>query len=216
MVAATRICSVVVGSVLTAATMAYADPIVLRPASMQTIFDEIDGQGRRFFGVTNQFQLVGRISTFDGIFEARALYEFGGLQTLRFALPRTPVVLQINRTSAGIFPDQQLRQFDIFGYIGDGVVNLSDFENGLFLARFNSLPLAGHDIQLDVTGFVGGLRLANVDVAGFSVRRVGAPGFMQLSDPRLAATPEPASLTLLALGGSAILVRRRFARSPQG
>ncbi len=205
MVAAASTCGLVVGFVLAAAITADADPVVLRPASFVEIVDPAPIDGLNLRGEIAQNVALGPGA------ETRVFYEFE-LQGLRSAHP--PVVLHVHRTRPGfsscadLSPCPDLTHFDIFGYAGNGAADLSDYNRGLFLARFDTLP--GHSFNLDVTGFVVGLRGANVDFAGFAVHPASR-GAMELSDARLAATPEPGSLSLLTVGGLALKVRRRIA-----
>jgi|1185.fasta_scaffold11417_3 hypothetical protein len=211
MTAAARTCSVVVGFVLAAATAAHADSIVITPASSLEIVDfaPIDGQDLQEASPIAQFVSFGPGA------EARLFYEFelGGLSA---APPRRPVVLQAHRTKfpfsscSDLTPCPDLTRFDIFGYAGTGAIGLDVYNAGVFLARVNDVA-PGQNFNVDVSGFIAGLTVANVDFAGFAIRPA-AQGAMELSDARLAVTPEPGSLTLLTVGGLAGLARRRIAR----
>jgi hypothetical protein len=202
----------VVGFLLVvAAATAYADPIiVIPPVSHIEVVDFAPLDGMDLSSATSEFVALGPGG------ETRVIYSFP-LAPLSAASPKTPIVFAATRTGfnfsscADLTPCPDLTRFDIYGFASDGTVGIGNYNSGLFLKRFFALPAPGKSITLDVTGFVTGLRAANVDFAGFAVR-AASNGAMQLADARLAATPEPGSLTLLALGGVAGLARRRFAR----
>ena len=73
--------------------------------------------------------------------------------------PRFPVL-------PGHFP----RTYDFFGYVGDGLLSLSDFDDGILVTSevtYNNEP----SITVDVTNFIQNLIGASTNFAGFNVRQ---------------------------------------------
>jgi hypothetical protein len=195
---------------LAPAATVSADPIiVIPPVSHIEVVDFAPIDGLDLSSATSEFVAFGPGG------ETRVIYSFP-LAPLSAASPKTPVMFAATRTGfdfsscADLTPCPDLNRFDIYGFAADSTVGIDNYSSGLFLKRFFAIPAPGKSITLDVTGFVTGLRAAHVDFAGFAVR-AASNGAMQLADARLAATPEPGSLTLLALGGLAGVARRRLA-----
>jgi hypothetical protein len=62
-------------------------------------------------------------------------------------------------------------QLSVYGYAGDGVESIPDFEAGEFLASADtSNPFEGQIVRFDVTEFVGELLRANERYAGLALR----------------------------------------------
>ena len=129
-----------------------------------------------------RFPSVGKIRNT----ERRAFYEFN-LGNLSLA-PNTVISSAIFQASipsaeALSFPELFL-YLDIFGYVGNGKPDISDFGAGVWLDRENTLipfpdVIPKDIVDFDVTGFVN-KRVSNGDpFAGFSFR-VFNPGFVEL------------------------------------
>ena len=200
----------VAATALLTASAVCADPIVLRPAASIEFVDfaPVDGLGLESFVSEN-------IALGPGA-ESRVFYEFA-LDPLRDA-PR-PVVFSVVRRleefseCALLAPCPDLTRLDVFGYEGTGAITAAAYNAGTRIASISALPGRGHTLQVDVTDFVSGLLAGNAGFAGFALR-AGSIGALGTSDARLSATPEPASLTLLALGsvGAFGRMRRRLRR----
>lgn len=102
--------------------------------------------------------------------EDRGFSEFN-LTTLVGTPVKAELVYTITTTAGGAAP----LGFDLYGYVGDGVVSYStanvDFNAGTYLTSFTitSQP-AGSEIHLDVLSFVFGQWLAGEDFVGFNLR----------------------------------------------
>jgi hypothetical protein len=114
----------------------------------------------------------------------------------------------------------------IFGYVGNGAADASDFEAGVFLSSvdvssFPPLPSVNTYISFDVTPFVR-QRVSNGDsFAGFGIRALnrGAASLSDTTPPRLiieteVAEPVPEPTTILgsitAIGVAGLLKRKKF------
>ncbi len=126
------------------------------------------------------------------------------------------------RTGYGVVNDTQPGTLGIFGYVGNGGYDLSDFEAGVILSSIDiSSSSPGDILNFDVTPFVN-QRVNNGDAfAGFSIRAlnlgsvaIGSPG----KHPRLIVeiadvaepVPEPTTIfgSALALGVGGWLKRK--------
>ena len=118
-----------------------------------------------------------------------------------------------------VFPRTNPGRLGIFGYAGNGVRDLSDFEEGRFLASVDiSSSSSGDTLNFDVTSFVQQMSGPRFSISGFSIRALN-PGAISLSpnssgfEPRLivetvdVAEPVPEPTTIfgsalaLSLGG---------------
>jgi hypothetical protein len=107
---------------------------------------------------------------------------------------------------ASLAPCPDLARLDVFGYAGSGTIALADYGAGALLASITSIPGRGRTISVNVTDFVDGLLADDGGFAGF-ILRPGSRGALGVSNARLAATPEPGSLTLVMIGGVAATAR---------
>ncbi|MEG4281388.1 PEP-CTERM sorting domain-containing protein [Microcoleus sp. MON1_C1] len=111
----------------------------------------------------------------------------------------------------------------IFGYVGNGAANASDFEAGVFLSSvdvssFPPLLSVNTSISFDVTPFVK-QRASNGDsFAGFGIRalNLGAASIYGPSPPRLIVetteVPEPTTIlgSITAIGVAGLLKGKKF------
>jgi len=115
----------------------------------------------------------------------------------------------------------------IFGYVGNGAADASDFEAGVFLSSvdvssFPPLLSVNTSISFDVTPFVK-QRASNGDsFAGFGIRalNIGAASIYGPSPPRLIVeanqipepVPEPTTIlgSITAIGVAGLLKRKKF------
>ena len=103
------------------------------------------------------------------------------------------------------------------GYVGNGVADLSDFEagNDNILGRMDLIdPYIGQQLTWDITDYVRELVDAGETWLGLTVKAEEFGGIMLFegpSSPMLTintTVPEPATLSVLALAGLALLRRR--------
>jgi len=114
---------------------------------------------------------------------------------------------------AGITPDSVAT----YGYPGNGVMDLSDFEHGYFLSRveLGENPYIGQQLTFDITEFVQQLVSEGRTWVGLNVRAEQLGGIMLFEGPQspmltiqTAPVPEPTTLALAA-AGVLLIVRRR-------
>jgi hypothetical protein len=102
--------------------------------------------------------------------EIRAFYEFyiGSLSLATNTVIRQAIVeTRINSSNTTNFPNF----LSIFGYVGNGIPDISDFEAGVFLDSVDISSSSTDDIlRFDVTPFVNQLVSNNDDFAGFGIR----------------------------------------------
>jgi hypothetical protein len=115
----------------------------------------------------------------------------------------------------------------IFGYVGNGAADLSDFEAGVFLSSVDiSSSSPGDPVSFDVTPFVNQRVINGDSFAGFSIRALNLGGLVlggrnfPGSSARLivetteVAEPVPEPTTILgsitALGVAGLLKRKKF------
>ncbi len=102
--------------------------------------------------------------------EIRAFYEFniGNLSVGTNTIIRQAIVeTRINSSNTTNFPNF----LSIFGYVGNGIADISDFEAGVFLNSVDILSSSANDIlRFDVTPFVNQLVSNNDNFAGFGIR----------------------------------------------
>jgi hypothetical protein len=203
-----RVSCAAAAAVLLIVTTARGDPVILRPAASIEIVDPapIDGLDVRL-------EISENVALGPGA-ETRVFYEFA-LPALRSS--RTPVVFSVFRRldefseCASLAPCPDLTRLNLFGYAGTGAITAADYNAGTLLASVSPLAGRGHTIRVDVTDFVGGLLATDAGFAGF-VLRPGSIGALGVTEARLAATPEPGSLALLAVGSIGALARVRRTR----
>jgi hypothetical protein len=109
--------------------------------------------------------------------------------------------------------DNPPNTFQLCGYVGDGAVTASDWNNdGLSLQNF--APAIGSTTTFDVTAFVQGL-VSNGDlysgflVKGFTPYLLMGFGPQPVLDVTFTTVPEPNVMTLVLIAGSMIAFRRR-------
>ncbi len=102
--------------------------------------------------------------------EIRAFYEFniGNLSVGTNTIIRQAIVeTRINSSNTTNFPNF----LSIFGYVGNGIADISDFEAGVFLNSVDISSSSANDIlRFDVTPFVNQLVSNNDNFAGFGIR----------------------------------------------
>jgi hypothetical protein len=205
----TRICCVMMASLLVASSRAYADPIVLRPISFTEIVDDAPVDGLILRQAAAQNVALGPGA------ETRVLYEFA-LRPLR-STPLSPVLFSAVRgpdvfsECARLNPCPDLTRLNIYGFRGNGSITLADYDAGTLLGSVTAFPERGGTINLDVTTFISGLLSGDSDFAGVALRP-GSFGALEFSSAQLSATPEPGSLTLLTIASFAAIARRRRCR----
>jgi hypothetical protein len=102
-------------------------------------------------------------------FEIRAFYEFniGNLSLTTNTVIHHAIVEARISSGTTNFPNF----LSIFGYVGNGLADISDFEAGVFLNSLNvSSSSAGDILSFDVTPFVNQLVSNNDAFAGFGIR----------------------------------------------
>jgi hypothetical protein len=131
--------------------------------------------------------------------DRRASYEFNisnlslANALIRHAIVETRINSVINR-----FPIF----LAIFGYVGNGIPDISDFEAGVYLNYVsNSLsPSAGNILSFDVTPFVNQLVRNNDTLAGFTIRASSYISFGGGSGVSLNATDNNSRLVIETIG----------------
>jgi hypothetical protein len=126
----------------------------------------------------------------------------------------------------GVGPEEPPGSLGIFGYVGNGAPDLSDFEAGVFLSSVDiSSSFPGDPVSFDVTPFVK-QRVSNGDsFAGFSIRALNLGGLVlggsnfpgssarlivetEVAEP----VPEPTTIfgSITALSVAGLLKRKKF------
>ena len=228
-VAFASICTAL-GFVLGASEEAKAASFTFAPT---IIFEVIDGGHPRGLYVDGQGDMLS-IGNFGYALKGSQgeAAEFAEFNISSFSLaPNTVIsraVLQsqirtFSLTGLGVVNDNNPGTLGIFGYVGNGEPDLSDFEAGVILNSVNiSSSSPGDILNFDITPFVN-QRVNNGDAfAGFSIRAlnfggvlVGSPG----KHPRLIVetadvaepVPEPTTIfgSALALGVGGWLKRKK-------
>jgi hypothetical protein len=197
-----RICCVVVASLLVPSSRAHADPVILSPTSFAEIVDD---------RIVLRQETAQNVALGPGA-ETRVFYQFV-LAPLR-SMPPSAVLFSATRgfdvfsECALLIPCPDLTRVNIYGYPGNGSITLADYDAGTLLGSVTAIPDRGGAINLDVTAFISGLLSGHGDFAGV-VLRPGSFGALEFSSAQLSATPEPGSLTLLTIAGLAAIARRR-------
>lgn len=79
--------------------------------------------------------------------------------------------LRIVNTSTGILPGTLTVPVHVFGYRGDGSIQLDDFSAGSLVAEFDSLATPDNvPVLVDVTEFIQSQRPAQPRIVGFTLR----------------------------------------------
>jgi hypothetical protein len=124
----------------------------------------LDGLGDAYYPASNPSAEIGL-----GSFEARASYEFniGNLSLATNTFIRQAIVEARINSRITNFPNF----LSIFGYVGNEMYDISDFEAGVFLNSVDvSSSSAGDILRFDVTPFVNQLVSSNHAFAGFTIR----------------------------------------------
>lgn len=117
-------------------------------------------------------------------------------------------------------------QINVFGYTGNGTLELGDFPLGAMLASFTVPAGAESAISVDVTGFINDQIAINSEFVGFNLRLpimsivteplvfvsgTGPASPILTVDEEVRILPEPGTLALLGLGllGLGFIKRRR-------
>jgi hypothetical protein len=154
--------------------------------------------------------------------EIRAFYEFniGNLSVATNTVIRQAIVeTRINSSNTTNFPNF----LSIFGYVGNGIADISDFEAGVFLNSVDISSSSANDIlRFDVTPFVNQLVSNNDNFAGFGIRasNFGGVGLNAINnnsslvvetDDVAEPVPEPTTIfgLALALGVGGWLKRKK-------
>jgi hypothetical protein len=154
--------------------------------------------------------------------EIRAFYEFniGNLSLATNTIIRQAIVeTRINSSNTTNFPNF----LSIFGYVGNGIPDISDFEAGVFLNSVDISSSSANDIlRFDVTPFVNQLVSNNDNFAGFGIRASNFGGvglnatnnnssLVVETDDVAEPVPEPTTIfgSALALGVGGLLKRKK-------
>ena len=231
------------GLFLGANKAASAATFTLPPTITFTVADDDDNLGATFDGrgdvAFTDFGIAARSETFE-----RASFAEFNISSFSLAPNRviSSAIFQAQVADArvvgggleGTFPDS----LGIFGYVGNGIVEPSDFEAGVFLSSVNvsiSSAISREILNFDVTSFLN-QRVSNRDVfAGFGLRALNFggltldPNFSSIQ-PRLIIettdvgepVPEPTTIfgSAIALGVGGWLKRKKSSqqnkKTPQG
>jgi hypothetical protein len=152
-----------------------------------------DGRGDTDFPTNNNFGVVLRGEVGESVSLAEfniSSFSLAPNEVIRSAVFQAQVadafVLSNFNGSSGAFPDS----LGIFGYVGNGIAEGSDFEAGIFLSSLNvSMASAVNKeiLNFDVTSFLNE-RVNNRDTfAGFGIRALNIGGISL--DPDLSGSP---------------------------
>lgn len=170
-----------------------------------------DGAPDVQFGGQNGDFSVSKVLGSQGIREDRGFAEF---DLSSISGPIGAASLSATLTAAeGTYP----RTLELYGYVGDGVIDFADFNAGTLITSFSYDGVS--NLQLDVTAFVASLLSASANFAGFSLRQpdvldgfvvfgVGLGDRVTLTTTAPSEIPLPAALPLFIAG----LVGLGFAR----
>ena len=151
--------------------------------------------------------------------EGRSLFEFGlGAINPSFITSAMLRFTAVDPTAYGagscfdLSGCPALSLLNLFGFSGDGLSNVSDFDLGDFLTSVDPRP-AGTALAIDVTTF---LTTVTTGYAGFNIRAGSVNGGMGLLNVSLAIdyapkVPEPGTHALLGLGLMGLGLTRRKA-----
>jgi hypothetical protein len=136
-------------------------PVVDGPIFDQSPFDGVgDGIDENFLNTT---------FLNSGLLEIRPAIEFdlSNINPQRIE----SATLRIVNTSTGILPGTLTIPVQVFGYRGDGSIQLADFNSGSFVNEFDSLATPD-DVPtfVDVTQFVQSIRPSQPRIVGFTLR----------------------------------------------
>jgi len=203
-VAVTSVC-VALGLVLGADEEAYSATFTLPPTVTFSVIDYLpsgsDGRGDSFYGTLEDgFSAAVSIALRGTSVETGRSAElaiFSEINLGNFSLdPNTSISSAIFQAGLGfgVFgigindPISNPGSLGIFGYIGNGTAEISDFEAGVLLSSIDISSLSARDIlNFDVTSFVN-QRVNNGDAfAGFSIRALNF-GAVDLT-PRVTGVP---------------------------
>jgi hypothetical protein len=201
-----------------AAIFTFAPAITFEIVDLDEGNSKFDGQGDRVF--PNLFYASNK-GTFG---ESRNFAEFN-LGDFFFdpntTINRAVLQTQINTffvTGLGTEISTNPGSLGIFGYVGNGTADVSDFGAGVFLSSVDiSLSSAGDILSFDVTPFVN-QRVGNGDAfAGFGIRALNLGAIILNPDPKLIVettepVPEPTTIlgSITGLGIAGLLKRKKF------
>jgi hypothetical protein len=218
-----------VGFILGVTEAVKAATFTLAPAIKFKVIDlNLNGQGDRV--IPGNFDVVAK----GTVAETAAFAEFNlGNFSLNQNTTINSAVIQIMVHSVWV-TDPHIGigsinpgSLGIFGYVGNGAADASDFEAGVFLSSvdvssFPPLLSVNTSLSFDVTPFVK-QRASNGDsFAGFGIRalNIGAASIYGPSPPRLIVettevpepVPEPTTIlgSITAIGVAGLLKRKKF------
>jgi hypothetical protein len=170
----------------------------------------------------------------DGVFDSFTPSNLGSVDNngytsfrtaFEFQLPAIPVGSTINAAALTLIDNvfEGPRQLALYGYAGDGILDLNDFSEGTLLGSSTVLPVGSQVVIFDTTSLVDSLMGGSSAFAGFNVREEppNTPNFTVMildvnsTSPALTIDfteplPEPSPLWLLGTVLVGLLGLRRL------